>query len=339
VNTARLVFLFAISALTFGCWSDPSSQNGAAEQFRVRYPDPTNPKNTLTAQFVEGTLPGYPSGTAPGDHEDAGPSPLPTITTRAITATLFRAGQAGTKGTALTGEATPNAVSVAVALDDDNTGYWVVGVEAINPTTGDRSWSAQLDFGNELSDGKHSVLVVALDAKGVAGEQTSVPVCILNHVPDNLQECSPTRSPPAAIISLSWDTNVDLDLQVQTPSGLLVDAKHPFTADLTDAGAVPTAAGKMDRDSNAGCVIDGVRTENLVWNSEKPHGVYNIYANLFSACGQSAVRFVASVYTAVPNPDGGAPHLRKWVEKSGELLGFQANGGTARGLFVTSFDF
>jgi hypothetical protein len=101
---------------------------------------------------------------------------------------------------------------------------------------------------------------------------------------------------------------------------------------------VPDDAGQLDRDSNSGCVIDGIRHENLVWNKGRPTGRYGIYVNLFDACKQGSVRFEVSVYGAVPDGDGGS-HLERFYDQTGELLDIQANGGSALGLFVTEFVF
>jgi uncharacterized protein YfaP (DUF2135 family) len=148
-------------------------------------------------------------------------------------------------------------------------------------------------------------------------------------VPDNGSACSADKTPPQAVISLQWDANVDLDLQVIGPDGERVGAKST----AADSG-VPTA--KLDRDSNANCQVDGLRTENVVWTDDAPLGVYNVYVNLFDACKQPSVRFSVEVLTWDGNPES---LLQRRVRKSGELLENAAQPGADRGLFVTQVSF
>jgi hypothetical protein len=79
-----------------------------------------------------------------------------------------------------------------------------------------------------------------------------------------------------------------------------------------------------------------------------PHGLYGIYANLFDACKQPAVRFRVEVWISVnrdPSADGRTGRqLERFYPgpadpQGGELLDISANAGTARGLFVTQFKF
>jgi hypothetical protein len=139
------------------------------------------------------------------------------------------------------------------------------------------------------------------------------------------------------VISLSWDAPVDLDLQVVTPSGVVVSPKHVTTSANADAG-VGAGAGALDRDSDANCVPDGLDREDLVWSKAAPApGLYLAYASLFSACGQPSVRFTLSLYVAEP-VDGGHTLARK-LQTSGELLSTDANGGTGLGLYVAAITF
>jgi hypothetical protein len=229
---------------------------------------------------------------------------------------------------------------VAVALENLGTGYWVVPVGALDVSTQQPSWDIVADFGRDIPQGYRNLNYVAIDGNGVAGRLQSQKICIASRVPDGFQGCDPNAKPPAAIISLSWDTNVDLDLQVQAPDGTFIDSKNPATV-VPDAGAtLPPSAGRIDRDSNGYCVIDGIRVENLIWPTVAPQGRYGIYVNLFDSCKQPVVHFNVSVYTAVTAPgDAGTKQLQSWYSADGILLDFQANGGSNRGLFVSEFVF
>ena len=49
--------------------------------------------------------------------------------------------------------------------------------------------------------------------------------------------------------------------------------------------------GVLDRDSNAQCVQDGARAEDVVWANEPPHGHYVVRVDASSMCGEAASRW------------------------------------------------
>lgn len=318
------------AAVLFGCTKGQPSPQGASEPFRVR-----------GAQFIAGKLPGLePSDAAPTPVGDAGSEQGPPSVTQFQTpfSYVFQGQGAQT----ISGLITANGWTVGLQMVGIGTGYWVIPAGDVDPAskTKELTWSASCDFGLEIPAGYHFVRAVALDQGGHAGPQLEKRLCVGSILGESLTPCDPTIPPPEAIIALRWDTNVDLDLQVVTPDGRLVDPKHPATAEPGEGGTLPPEAGAFDRDSNAGCVIDGIRHEDLIWKDVAPTGRYLIYVNLFDACKQPAVRFEASVYTAVPNPDvDGGKELQQWWKQGGELLDFQANGGAAIGLYISEFDF
>jgi hypothetical protein len=228
-----------------------------------------------------------------------------------------------------------NAVSVGIALDAIGTGYWVVPAGDPSPTVG-LSFDALCDFDRTIPSENYNMRAVAFDENGNPGPQAAPKkVCVVSAVPDNFRACTRAFT-PEAVISIEWDANVDLDLQVRTPTGRIVEPKSPTSLPPSDAGAIPAGSATIDRDSGAACVNDAIRHENLVWpTGSDPAGRYAIYANLFDACKQGSVRFTVTAYRAShAGEDGGNSHLVQGFEKSGELLDFQANGGSGRGLFV-----
>jgi hypothetical protein len=316
-----------ISFAALGCGQ---ADSGAAHAFRVR-----------DAQFFAGELPGTPAGDMSGsagplaaDGGDAGPPRITSVETANLD--VFQ----GQGGKAFRGRASKNAASLAIALADSepNPGYWVLPTGAPDPSTDELTWNAVTDFGSSIPTGKHDLVLVAIDSQGRAGEQLVLALCVTGRVPDNGSACYPNKQPPHAVISLQWDVNADLDLQVVEPGGRVVDSQHPSDASTADGGmgGEPSSVGVIDRDSNAGCSVDGLRTENMVWNGAVPAGTYGIYVNLFDACKQSAVRFRIAVYT-----DDGAdpPTLIERLVKNGELLDIAADPRAERGLFVTEYAF
>lgn len=306
-----------VLSLVLGACSEAPSEVGSGEPFRV-----------ASAQFVPGELP----GSAPSDAADVAPNVTGIDNANAIV-------QPGQSDKQIGGRATPDSVAVAMRFPDAGSGYWVVQVDAPDPQSdGDRPFAATLDFSRSLGAGFHNLRLAAIDANGHAGTQTSLKLCMASAVPDNGHACDPTKALPAAVVSLTWDTNVDLDLQVTTPAGLVIDGKHP-TGSLTSgsAGAAPDpSVGQIDRDSNAACAIDGLRREDVIFSTSPANGTYLIGASLFAACGESSVRFEATLWLPRPTADGDV-QLTEVLSRTGELTADDATGGATPGLYLTDF--
>jgi hypothetical protein len=322
--SARVVGLAAL--LLAGCSQGQNSVVGPSEPFRMR---------GNNVQFHSGKLPGTPpvSGATPE------PSDTPSITAVDLNSLIVT--QGGSKN--ISGRASSNAVSVGIALEDTGSGYWVVPTRSQDPITGELTWGSAAagysalvgDFDLGVKTGIRPLHLVAFDENERPGMQFVQKLCVRSGVPDNLNSCEPSVPPPEAVFTLSWDTNADLDLQVLTPEGLLVTPKHGTTVEA-DAGAEASVLGTIDRDSNANCVIDGARRESLVFQSEAPPRGYQFFANLSDGCKQPVVRFNMQVYVADADADGGKS-LKLVFERGGELLDFQVNPGSSRGLFVGAY--
>jgi hypothetical protein len=191
---------------------------------------------------------------------------------------------------------------------------------------------------------------VAIDAAGVAGRQVDAPVCIDSVIPDNMHACVPDRAPPAAVVTLRWDDNFDLDLHVVTPDGTDINPRHPLVpaaagtppptpdspAILCSPLRLATFDACIDRDSLGSCIPDGLRQEDVIFTSAPAPGPYRVYVDPFAPCGQPAVRFTVSVYTR----SGVCPNcaLAPIFTQSGELLSIQVTGGATAGLFIQQIE-
>ena len=281
------------------------------------------------AQFIEGPLP----GTAPAEGASA--------TTLAVTAiaTLNPVVSPGEASKSLSGRSTSDASAIALRMGDLGSGYWVVPIGGPDPQyPGELTWSVAADFDADARAGLHPLRVVAIDASGHAGVQSELSLCLASRIPDNLNACEPTLAPPEAVLTLSWDADVDLDLHVVDPDGRDVNPKQPLVVPV-DAGARPSpAAASFDRDSLAACVPDGRRQEDLVFPA-RPHGTWSIYANLFDACGKGGARFTFSVHEAEGGADGTPRHLVETFTRSGRVIDLDANGDGRPGLFVVQYPF
>ena len=321
-------FLLLCMLAALGCSSE-SLTAGLTEPIRVRY------GGTRNAQFFSGDLP----GSKPLTSEEilAGVKPqLPSTTLTTARGVVVQADA----GFVLSGITSTEAVAIGIRFADLGTGYWVLPVTSQDPALpGTFTWSATADFGTGIEPGRHPLRVVAIDSAGHAGTQVETSLCVASAVPDNLSACSPAATPPSTVLSMVWDTPVDLDLRVITPQGKIVDPKHPSTAVAVNGQVDVTAKGTgiFDRDSVRGCVRDGYQSENLVWQDPPLLGTYFVYASLYDACGQSAVRFKVSINRPGPELDGGTQPLISTFELTGELLAVHADAGAKLGLFVTEF--
>lgn len=280
------------------------------------------------AQFIAGNLPASAGG--------------PDITATALNNQNVIVGAAGK---AISGRAADTAFAVGVRFADLGTGYWVVPVaEPDAQFPGEITFRFSADFDANNPAGFHPLRFVAVDGAGRAGAPKDTPLCVAGRIPDNLHACLPNTAPPAVVISLAWDTNFDVDLHVLTPSGLDVNPKAPIAQPVEAGGPPDDSAPRVDRDSLGGCVPDGLRQEDLVFQTAPPHGAYQVRVDPFAACGQNSVRFKLTVLQAMgtcpdcslqpmPLPPSGA------LSQAGELLANQATGGASSGLYVISVSF
>jgi hypothetical protein len=292
---------------------------------------PTEPVQISGGQLIAGALPGSPPP-PPAEAGAAGAAGAPAVL--AIDDAISRPFGpliAGATHQQFSGFATSDTVAIGVSLDDDGAGYWVVPVGGLDPImAGKVDWGFFADFNPAIAPGRHALRLVALDAAGGAGTQVDVSVCIDTAVPDNAHVCIPNHAPPAAVISLQWDDDFDLDLHVIAPDGTDIGPKNP--AGLPDGGVPDGGVAAINRDSEQGCVRDAFRREDLVFASPPAPGTYDIFVTPFAACGQAAARFTVTVYAL----GGTCPDcaLAPTFTQSGELLAIQAAGDAARGLFV-----
>ena len=323
------LFLIAgAGASLFGCSSE-SITGGLTEPVQVRY------GNARNAQFRSGALP----GSRPLTDEEILSDVPPKAPTASLNVSAGAVREAETGFTA-SGSTSSEAVAIGLRFMDLGTGYWVFPVTGLDPTKpGTFNWNATLDFAGDIQPGTHTLGVVALDAAGHGGSQFTTQLCIISDIPDNLSACSASAEPPFSVLSLNWDTPVDLDLRVVTPQGKIVDPKHPSTALAVNGQFDPTAPGTgvFDTDAERNCVHTGHRRENLVWQTAPLPGTYFVYVSLYDACGQSSVRFNLSLNRPGPAGDGGKRQLESTYSQSGELLAADADSGAKLGLFVTEF--
>lgn len=293
-------------ALLLAC--DAGFTSGAGEPIVVR-----------EGTFFEGDLPSDETAV------------LPEVIYAASTGYVLTQGQ-GSIG--YDGLASADAFSVAVSFPDVSTGYWVVPVDGPDATQDNNLlFDLTVDLSRDAPYGLTSLAFSAIDGDGHPGPRYDAQLCVLPDFADgNYAACDAETPPQHTILSLYWTTDVDLDLVVVTPAGQVVDPTHPSTAvDQDDESSI----GVLTRDSNDGCDIDSVRLESLVFEEEPPAGVYEVYADLFSPCGERSVDFELSLFTRVEEEDG-TWSIDRADLASGSLLGSQADAGASLGTHLAT---
>jgi hypothetical protein len=298
-------FLIAGGLLALGC-------SGGGESARSGLEEPMRVQN---GQFFPGAL-------VPGE---AGPN-VSSLTDQNATI------RPGESAWSFGGDAAKGALGVALRVRNLGNGYWVVPVGEEDPLApGSYQWAAKIDWANDVPAGPHEMEVIAVAADGRFGpltDQAVLPITIKPLVPD-----------ADVVLSLEWDTAADLDIHFTGPlelgGGKELDPKHPSTVFDADAGdTFPPGTGQLDRDSQAACVRDGFRREDVVWNSHEPQGpkyglplagTYDIRVDMFDACGQGYANFKVTLFV-----EGVESFAR-----TGRLLAIDADrGGPGSGLFV-----
>lgn len=311
--------------LPLGC-SGEETTAGFGEPLRVK-----------EAQFRHGELPGLPALTADDINAGVKATP-PSVESVSLSNNVVPADD---PGRTIRGQASAGSAAVGVRFADAGSGYWLVPTSNFDPLSPSVvEWSLEAAFDRELAPGLHQLLFAALDEQGNSGTQGELKLCVTPTLPDNGNACDPSVSPPNLVIQLAWDAPVDLDLRVITPSGKVVDSKHPTSVDEDEDGkANPTAegAGVIDHDALAHCLPLGRRSENLVFQTPPAPGTYLVYANLYDACDEPDVHFDVSLHVAAPAAAEGTFTQTRTFHQAGQLQAVHANGGAQLGLFLTSF--
>jgi hypothetical protein len=251
----RALLLFAVFVATLAACDRTEADDGRDAAIQV-----------ADAQFFRGEMPG-------GD----GPS------VREVSAAPRVA--AGASGRTWNGSLDPRATAVAIGLAGD-VGYWVLParVPAL-AAPGLPTFKAEVSFSAKLS-GTRDVLVRAVDGDRRFGPATVRPVTIVSSIPEG-----------RLVVSLAWDDRADLDLHVVDPNGVEIFDRNPSSYEPPPPGSPPEPPGTthdggvLDFDSNAQCVQDGRRREDVVWSDPPPKGHYLVRVETSALCGEAAARW------------------------------------------------
>lgn len=191
----------------------------------------------------------------------------------------------------LRGSLVSDATAAIIALNDDR-GYWLVPAGLPDVQTPQfPTFDVSLSFSPQMKPGPRELFLMAVDEKNHFGPLARYPLDVQDFI-----------NPEGPLgISLSWDRNADLDLHVVDPLGVEIYKRNVNSYEPPPPGQPvdPTAfqqGALLDFDSNAACVIDGRRRENIVWKNEPPVGRYLIRVDTFSLCGEPSAHWSLDVF-------------------------------------------
>jgi hypothetical protein len=252
----------------------------------------------------------------------------------------------GLRNSAFSGSVDSKATAVLIGWAGD-TGFWITPtgvIDALEPER--RTFAATIAFSRQAPAGRHDVEVRSVDGSGLVGPPSTFSYAVAAAIPEG-----------ALAISLTWDNDADLDLHVVLPNPdparaameptVEIWPKRPSSARTApgmadDPGAL-AAAAVLDFDSNAGCVIDGRRQEDVTIKEAPRPGHYVVRVDAFALCGQAATRWKVRLYRdgalmnesiGVATPSDGYP-----AQGSGLTFGQDLRPGTAgAGQTAVEFD-
>jgi hypothetical protein len=260
-----------------GCGPSASPESGVTALLRAS-----------NAQFVEGAL--APDTTATG---------TAVVSGVAINNTNVYPGE---QSFPLAG--TVAGATVLVGLKNDS-GYWIVPATIVDETTqGGYDFTTQLTFSPLMPTGSQTLILRGVAADGTIGPAQTYVLT------------SGTPAPPIGplVVTLTWDTEADLDLHVVIPNvadpttPIEIWAKHPIgipvpTLEMPIDPYAAATAPYLDFDSNANCVIDGRRQENVIFQAAAgppPPGDYTVRVDTPSLCGQPDAQWTATAIATDP---------------------------------------
>ena len=189
----------------------------------------------------------------------------------------------------ISGDLGPTATAAAIGLQND-VGYWVVTAGPPNYNTPTLpTFGANGVFSNGIIVGKYTLVVHGVDASGNFG-LPATQILVAEENPLN---------PPATgdlVVTLTWDTESNLDLHVVDPMGVDIYWGNQSSEPPPPGGAVEGGSyGYIDYDSNANCIIDGLRREDAIWPNSPPLGSYTVRVDTPSLCGQPIANWTVKV--------------------------------------------
>jgi hypothetical protein len=271
------------------------------------------------AQLHQGSLPLAPNG--------------PAVTSVDVASSIWRI---GSYGRPVAGRVGQGATAVALRLDDAGSGPWVLPLLGPDPLNDNElTFRAEVDLAHDVTPGIHVLLLRAVDVTGASGPAFELKSCVPSPWPDNLNACNPKAMPPDTVVTVTWNSDADLDLTVRQPDGAWISGKSP----LAGKAATEPTQGRHERDIGANCAAEGVRRESISWPEAPAGSLMLAYLRPFAACGTTATTALVQVLRREAGP---VPETWRQVEvarKSVQFLASEFDGGAQPPIYVLPVQF
>lgn len=216
------------------------------------------------------------------------------------------------------------ATAATLALSGDE-GYWIVsagGPDVSTPTL--PTFRATASFSTALAPGAYYLEAHAVDSVGKLGPPKVQTLTALAMAPSRVVNGE-------LVVTLTWDTEADVDLHVLDPLGNEIyhgapSSLDPFAHGTSVSNASP---GVLDVDSNADCRVDGFRQEDVIWAGSLPSGHYVVRVDTPSLCGLASAHWTVSVTL----------HAALLTDVTGTAFDTDTWGGHDRGAGVLALEF
>jgi len=163
-----------------------------------------------------------------------------------------------------------------------------------------------------------NVVFAVADANGVWGQVHATAVSVIEVAGGDIQ------------VSVTWDTDADVDLHVVEPSG----------QEIYYGSRSSASGGLLDIDANAACATSNLFQENVGWSPQTaPVGQYTVRVDYWSSCGAAQTDYIVTVYLRSDTPTVPGSPGSGVLLFTGSFTGGGTQGGAGDGVHITNFNF
>ena len=175
-------------------------------------------------------------------------------------------------------EVSATAEKLLISLGGESFGYYEIDLP--RPASTYRV-VGQVPFIFDPAVDRTCIAVTAVDASGASGEADCYTV-VMRHEAVGIPVASGDVE-----VTVSWDSDADLDLHVADPTG----------AEVFYGSTVVESGGVLDLEAGYPCGEDIVRNEHIAWAlGSPPPGIYEVRVSHYLSCGAPETNYVVSIY-------------------------------------------
>ena len=175
-------------------------------------------------------------------------------------------------------EAGAAAEKLLISLGGESFGYYEIDLPR---SASSYRLVGQIPFNFDPALALTCIAVTAVDSNGASGEADCYTV-VMRHEAVGIPVASGDVE-----VTLSWDSDADLDLHVADPTG----AEVFYGSTVVDSGGV------LDLEAGYPCGGDIVRNEHIAWALDSPPpGIYEVRVSHYLSCDAPETNYVVSIY-------------------------------------------